>query len=542
MVWAGEPGNPSAGNEGQFMGQKISIALIEKVKGKLSDLVLESRNSLTNCSYIDLRLAASEGQQAAAQDGMMKLAVRDYRLSYGIRVIAGKEMLAPGYFGESLGTVDVDNLPAVIQDGLSRAYGRAIANSRMKSERRNRWEALGQSLRSSELAPVRVARDSVPAVCRRSPIGLSLEEVSKLAQEVSKAVSACDSRVKLNQTFAVTSLTRELFVSSEGANIDRTYALTQGLCFVAAVGNSGNQQTHYDCLGHQRGWEVLTDGVDEEFTKLKPFMDFALDLAADCVALSEAKECPSTEQDVVVVTNPHYNTLLCHEIIGHPTELDRALKFETAYAGRSWLLRTPDENMLGKQIASSLVSAYADPLLPGYGRYEYDDEGTPAKRVTLIDRGVFRGFMNSRQTAAVLGVEPNGHSKATDASLIPLIRMSTVHFGNGERDPEDIIGEVDHGYYLAGHRIPSISESRENFRITARKVFEIKNGKLGEMFRDGGMMANSRDYLMSVDAVGSDLGIYPVFNCGKGQPMQAKKLGNGGPTMRGRARLVGGKG
>jgi len=124
---------------------------------------------------------------------------------------------------------------------------------------------------------------------------------------------------------------------------------------------------------------------------------------------------------------------------------------------------------------------------------------------------------------------------------VPLIRMSTVHFGKGERHPEDIIGEVDNGYYLDGHRIPSISESRENFRITARKVFEIKSGKLGEMFRDGGMMANSRDYLTSVDAVGNDLRIYPIFNCGKGQPRQAKKLGNGGPTMRGRARLVGAK-
>jgi TldD protein len=298
---------------------------------------------------------------------------------------------------------------------------------------------------------------------------------------------------------------------------------------------------HYDCVGHQRGWEIMTGGVDEELTKLKPFMEFSLDLAADCVSLSEVKACPSTEQDVVVVSNPHYNTLLCHEIIGHPTELDRALKFETAYAGRSWLLRTLDQNMLGKQVASPLLSAYADPLLPGYGHYEYDDEGTPAKRVTLIDNGILRGFMNSRQTSAVFGLEPNGHSKATDASLVPLIRMSTVHFGKGERDPQDIIGEVDHGYYVDGHRIPSISESRENFRITARKVFEIKNGKLGEMFRDGGMMANSKDYLTSVDAVGSDLRIYPIPNCGKGQPMQVKKLGNGGPTLRSRARLVGAK-
>jgi TldD protein len=148
--------------------------------------------------------------------------------------------------------------------------------------------------------------------------------------------------------------------------------------------------------------------------------------------------------------------------------------------------------------------------------------------------------MNSRQTAATLGVSPNGHFKAIDASLVPLIRMSTTVFGQGKHDPQEMIKEVEHGYYLVGHRIPSISESRENFRITARKVFEIKNGQLGEMFRDGGIMANTKDYLMSIDAVGNDLRIYPVFNCGKGQPMQAKKLGNGGPTLRGYARLVGG--
>ena len=524
------------------MAKKVNIVLIDKVKDKLSNLMLQTKNRLRDCSYIDLRVTVSEGQQASAQDGMMKFSLRDYSLSYGLRVIAGKEILAPGYFGESLGTADVDNLPDVIQRGLRQAYERAIANSGMKSDRKSRWQTLGQSLRSNELAPIKACQDTIPAVYRVSPLGISLEEVSRLAQEVSQAVASCDSRVKVNQIFIETSLIRELFVSSEGANIDRTYALTQGLCWVAAVGNSGNQQTHYDHVGHQRGWEILTDGIEEELIKLKPFLHFALDLAADSISLSEAKPCPSSGKDVVVVTNPHYNTLLVHEIIGHPTELDRGLKLETAYAGRSWLLRNLNQNMLGKQVASPLVSAYSDPLLPGYGHYEYDDEGTPATRVMHIDKGIFCGFMNSRQTAAILGVSPNGHFKAIDASFVPLIRMSTTLFGNGERDPQGITSEVDHGYYLAGHRIPSISESRENFRITARKVFEIRNGQLGEMFRDGGIMANTKDYLMSVNAVGNDLRIYPIFNCGKGQPMQAKKLGNGGPTMRARARLVGGKG
>ena len=532
-----------AGSEGKSMKQqRMDIGLIDKVRDVLGNLILESKGKLKGCSYVDLRVRVSEGQQAVAQDGMMKFSLRDYKLAYGVRIIAGGGLLAPGYFAETLGAADAGSLPDIVRSGLHQAYERAVASSKVKTEKRDLWEDLGHSLHSSELAPIKACQDTIRAVFKTSPLAVSLGEVSKLAQEVSKAVASHDSRVKMNQLIVDTSLIREFFASSEGANIDRTYALTQGLSWIAAVGNSGSQQAHYDCIGHQRGWEILTDGIDEEPIKLKPLQQFALDLAGDCVSLSEARPCPSSGKEVTVITDPHYNTLLAHEIIGHPTELDRGLKLETAYAGRSWFLRSLDQNMLGKQVASHLVSTYSDPSLPGYGHYEYDDEGTPAKKVIHIDKGVFRGFMNSRQTAAILKASPNGHLKAIDASYVPLIRMSTTVFGKGESDPRKMVKEVDQGYYLSSHRIPSISESRENFRITARKVFEIKNGTLGEMFRDGGMMANSKDYLMSVDAVGNDFRVYPVFNCGKGQPMQAKRLGNGGPTMRGRARLVGGKG
>jgi TldD protein len=212
---------------------------------------------------------------------------------------------------------------------------------------------------------------------------------------------------------------------------------------------------------------------------------------------------------------------------------------ETAYAGRSWLFNNLRHNQVGKQVASPLVSTYSDPSLPGFGHYKYDHEGTLGKRVYHIKEGICKEFINSRQTAALLKVEPNGSYKSIDASLVPLIRMSTTVFENGTKDPNDIIGEVDHGYYLAGRRIPSIAESRENFRITARKVYEIENGRIGRLFRDGGITADSRDFLMQVDAVGNDFKIFPISNCGKGQPMQAKKLGNGGPTLRSSARLTG---
>ena len=65
------------------------------------------------------------------------------------------------------------------------------------------------------------------------------------------------------------------------------------------------------------------------------------------------------------------------------------------------------------------------------------------------------------------------------------------------------------------------------------------NGQLGQLYRDGGITSDSRDYFTSIDAVGNDLRVNPIPNCGKGQPMQAKRMSNGGPTMRGIARLTG---
>jgi TldD protein len=118
--------------------------------------------------------------------------------------------------------------------------------------------------------------------------------------------------------------------------------------------------------------------------------------------------------------------------------------------------------------------------------------------------------------------------------------MSNTVFDGGDADPARMIAEVDDGYYLVGHRIPSIAESRENFRISARKVYEIRGGRIGQLYRDGGIMADSRDFLMRVDGVGRDFRLYPIPNCGKGQPMQTRKLGNGGPTLRSRAILTGG--
>ena len=520
------------------MPTAISTDLIERVTPMVRDLV--TSRARAHLRYADIRLEVIEGRYAAAENGDPKGAGDDATMGFGVRVLAGDAMTAPGYFGRGLGEADIPDLERVLTAGLEAAYRRAMANAVGKAEARGKFGSLGEALADTRLHPIRVCRDTVAAVYEIDPRGMDLGEMTRFTREISRRVKDSHAALGYNYVSTMTQLARELFASSEGALIDQAFALTQGMCYVVANG-VGNSQEVYDVLGHQRGWEILLHGVSDPLMSFPPFPDFALAIARDAVELCEAPSLPTRDDEVTVVTDPHYNTLVSHEIIGHPVELDRGLKMETAYAGRSWLLRGLDDTQVGRQIASPLVTAYSDPALPGYGHYAYDHEGTPAKRVTHIDGGVFRGFMNSRQTAAIFGGEPNGHWKATEAPLIPLVRMSTTVFAGGDRDPGEMISEVDRGYYLVGHKTPSIAESRENFRISARKVYEIVNGRLGRLYRDGGIMADSRDYLTKVDAVGRDFRLYPIPNCGKGQPMQSRKLGNGGPTMRSRAIITGGQ-
>ena len=278
--------------------------------------------------------------------------------------------------------------------------------------------------------------------------------------------------------------------------------------------------------------------VDAESQSLAKF---CVGLAKEAQELAAAPVLKPPDREVTVVTDPHFNALVAHEIVGHPCEADRALKMEAAYAGRSWLLRSLARQRSwasGRLAAAVGVSPIR--ALYGYGHYRYDHEGTPGRRVAHIERGIFRGFLNSRATAAALGVEPNGSARASEGYQVPLIRMSNTFFLPGETPPEKIIGEVEHGYYVCGHQIPSIAESRENFRISARRVYEIDHGRIGRLYRSGSVMADSKRFFMNVDAVGNDLRLIAIPNCGKGQPMQVKRMSNGGPTLRSRACLAGG--
>ena len=97
--------------------------------------------------------------------------------------------------------------------------------------------------------------------------------------------------------------------------------------------------------------------------------------------MADAKPTPEINKPVTVVLDPDFNRPVCPRNYRSSVGVGPGFKMETGYAGRSWLFGDMQNNMVGKQVGSSILTAFfrSDPGR-GYGVYKYDDEGTQAKK------------------------------------------------------------------------------------------------------------------------------------------------------------------
>ena len=89
-------------------------------------------------------------------------------------------------------------------------------------------------------------------------------------------------------------------------------------------------------------------------------------------------------------------------------------------------------------------------------------------------------------------------------------------------------------YKLTQHKYCSLDNEERHL------VWLIENGELTTNIKNCLITATSPLFFKSIDALAND-SVLRVHSCGKGDPMQSSTVGNGGPHMRGRATLVGGK-
>ena len=273
-----------------------------------------------------------------------------------------------------------------------------------------------------------------------------------------------------------------------------------------------------------RGWEYLT-GTG---------YDFDAEIARLPEHLAEHVAAPSVEPGCYdLVIDPSNLFLTIHESIGHATELDRALGYESAYAGTSFA--TFDQ--LGTlHYGSPVMNVTGDRVVDhGLSTIGYDDEGVAAQQFDIVRRGTLVGYQLNRQMAAANGLgRSNGCAFADSPGSIPMQRMPNVSLQPDPAGPstEELISAVDRGIYIVGDKSWSIDMQRYNFQFTGQRFFRIENGKLAGQVKDVAYQATTTDFWRSLEAVGnpSTYVLGGAFNCGKGQPGQVAPVSHGSPA------------
>src|SRR5213078_867920 len=278
----------------------------------------------------------------------------------------------------------------------------------------------------------------------------------------------------------------------------------------------------------QAGWEYVDSlALEREAPRV----------AEQAAALLRADPCPAGVTTVVI--DAEQMELQVHESVGHPTELDRVYGTEAAYAGTSFL--SPGD--LGSlRYGSEWMNITADPTTAqGLGTFGYDDEGVPAARTPIVEGGVLRGFLTSRETAAQIGSGRGGSMRADGWSRMPLVRMTNLHLEPGEGTLDDLLADVDDGIYFETNKSWSIDDKRLNFQFGTQIAWEIKRGKLGRMLRDATYTGITPEFWGKLDAVaGRDAWrMAGITNCGKGQPGQGAHVSHGAAPARFRDVQVG---
>ncbi len=170
----------------------------------------------------------------------------------------------------------------------------------------------------------------------------------------------------------------------------------------------------------------------------------------------------------------------------------------------------------------------------GLGTYGWDDEGVPAERTLLVDAGIFRGYMSSRETAAELGALSSGAMRAESWSHIPLVRMTNVNLAPGESSLEEMIATTERGVYLQTNRSWSIDDRRLNFQFGTQNGWEIADGRITRLVKNALYAGRTPEFWRSCDAVAGpdEWRMWGVVNCGKGQPSQVMHVGHGAGPCR----------
>jgi TldD protein len=462
---------------------------------QLTDLVhLASSRGAT---YADARWVERENETVSLRDGGVEAVTRAADRGVGFRVIH-----KGGWGFAATDRTDEGALKGLVDEAFRRAEASASTRSKPVT-----------------LAPVAPQKGEYRTSLKRDPFSVPMKE--RLALLTAADAALMGPNAKSRRASVAAYRTRKRLVTSEGTDVSQEIVESgAGVAVTAAKGGAKPAQRYDSRLTRQAGWEFIEE----------------LDLVARATRYRDDAEATldaplASDEPTTLVFAPEFLALLVHESCGHPTEADRVLEYEVAFAGTTFMWPKDCGSLT---YGSQHVSMTADATVPGgMGTFGWDDDGVPAMKTKLVDKGVFTGYLTSRETAAGLGLPVAiGSARAEGWQHFPIVRMVNVSLDPGTQPYTTLLAGVERGLLLEAPASYSLDDKRQNFHFSTQAARVIRNGQLEGYVRGVAFQSLTPAFWGRCDGVADDWELHGFLSCAKGEPLQLMRVGHGAAHAR----------
>ena len=469
-----------------------ALSLIDRAGLERETIDRIVRDGLDGADDGELFLEYRQSEMLVFDNHRLKQATYDTSQGFGLRAVKG----------EAVGYAHASDLS---EPALKRAAEAVRAVQR------------GYAGRYAEPPP----RSNVRLYGEDNPLGApDFETKVKLLQEIDAYVRAKDPRVKqVSVSFGASWQAVEILRADGTTYRDVRPLVRINVSVVAGAGDRQESGSHG--YGGREGFA--------RFLEAGAWRGAADDAVRQALVNLESVAAPAGEMDVVL--GPGWPGVMLHEAVGHGLEGDFNRKKTSAFAG-----------LMGERVAAAGVTVVDDGTLASRrGSLSIDDEGTPPNRTVLIEDGILVGYMQDRQNARLMGMQPTGNGRRESHAHVPMPRMTNTYMLAGGHDPGEIIASVKNGIYAVNFGGGQVDITSGKYVFQCTETYRIENGRLGAPVKGAMLIGNGPTDLHRVSMVGNDLQLDTgIGTCGKNG--QGVPVGVGQPTLRMDRITVGGTG
>lgn len=234
----------------------------------------------------------------------------------------------------------------------------------------------------------------------------------------------------------------------------------------------------------------------------------ASEMAADRLAMI-ALQKSMTSRDPISHADGQYTVILEPAAVGQLLILLSFMGFgcATFYQKRSFMA-----GKVGEKIAGDNFTVCEDPLDDDFSSPLIDHEGTPKKKVALIENGVARGVVYNTYYANLMNTQSTGHALAPNNSYGPYPKNMVVAPGDSSLD--DMIKGTEKGILITHFWYLNFLNPMQTMvtGTTRDGTFLIENGQISSPIKNMRTNQSILEAFSNIKAIAKDRVVYPQYS------------------------------